>query len=125
MTDDTGDKVADQNYVRVFEQHAEGMFGQARHTLATAGVIDEPDLLRLVLARLLAQGEDASRHAAKAADLANAVARLVTMRRQGPDRSHSDLSQDVDAVLRDIESDHKAAHSASGVASPHPEGASQ
>ena len=91
---------SDPLYLAVVEQHAEGVFARARETLATGGSIDEPGLLRLVLAHLLTNEREPSRLAARAADLANAVARLVTIQRQGGEYRREGL-QDAMAEVRD------------------------
>jgi hypothetical protein len=96
---------SDPLYFAVVEQHAESVFSRARETLATGGSIDEPGLLRLVLARLLTSEHETSRLAARAADLANAVARLVTIQRQGGERDDGDLPKAVRDVQKEIAAD--------------------
>ena len=93
---------SDPLYFDVVGQHAAGVFARARETLATGGSIDDPGLLRIVLARLLANEHESSRLAARAADLANAVARLVTIQHQGGERDLDGLPDAMKRVKKEI-----------------------
>jgi hypothetical protein len=96
---------SDPLYLAVVEQHATGVFSQARETIARGGSIDEPGVLRLVLARLLTSEHEVNRLAAKAADLANAVARQVTIQRQGAGRPLDGLPAAMEHVMKEIAAD--------------------
>ena len=113
---------SDPLYLAVVEQHAQGVFANARETLAKGGSIDEPGLLHLVLAQLLANERDPSRLAARAADLANAVARLVTIQRQGGERHGVGLSGAMKKVHEEIAANRDGADRPECTASS-PEGA--
>ncbi len=86
----------------------------AEVTLATAGgePIDEPRLLRLVLARLVAHEEDPSRLATTAASVANAIVRADSASRSMLDDARKEIPGAIREILIEIVAARKAAEAA-------------
>ncbi len=109
------DPAIDALYHDIVQRHAAGVLGNAAHTIYGGDSIDEPGLLRVVLARLLLHEPNVSQLAARAATLANAIARLVTVQRRDQD---SDDEQEIDAILDELDAIRAAARA-------NPEGATE
>ena len=109
------DPAIDALYHDIVQRHAEEVLGNAARTIAEGDSIDEPGVLRVVLARLLLHEPNVSQLAARAATLANAVARLVTVQQRYQD---SDDEQEIDAILDELDAVRAAARA-------NPEGATE
>jgi hypothetical protein len=93
------DPAIDALYHDIVQRHAADVLGNAARTIDGGDSIDEPGVLRVVLARLLLHEPNVSQLAARAATLANAVARLVTVQQRD---QASDDEQEIDAILDEL-----------------------
>ncbi|HYI24138.1 MAG TPA: hypothetical protein VD767_01905 [Thermomicrobiales bacterium] len=109
------DPALDDLYHSIVSRHAANVLDHADQTIADRGSIDEPGMLRIVLARLLLHESNAGQLAARASTLANAMARLLAIQRRDRDPGHDDMLE-LDALIDDRDA-------ALAAAFPGPEGA--
>ena len=99
------DPAIDALYDDIVRSHAADVFGNAARTIDGGDSIDEPGMLRIVLARLLLHEPNVSQLAARAATLANAVARLVAIQQRD---QASNAEREIDAILDELDTQRTA-----------------